>query len=106
MADNKTNTINPNGLAIYNALKANEGKTLTFAEIANLAGIEAKTGYLTAARKIAKDNGYTIAKIEKGAKATIRTITVYPNGLTLEKEKEAILDGYTLTPADTAEAAD
>lgn len=103
MADNKTNLPNPNGLAIFNALKENEGKTLTFAELANAAGVEAKTGYLTAARKIARENGFEIKKIENGAKATIRTITIYPNGLTIEKEKETELDGYTLAPLADAE---
>ena len=46
-------TINPNGLAIVETLTAHKGETLAFAEIASLAGIEAKTGYLTSAKKIA-----------------------------------------------------
>lgn len=98
MADNKTNTPNPNGLAIYNALKSNEGKTLTFAEIADLAGIEPKTGYLTAARKIARENGLEIMKVEDAVSAKVMTVTEYPSGLRIEKSKDVSYDGYTLAP--------
>ena len=98
MADNKTNTPNPNGLAIFNALKANEGKTLSFAEIADIAGIEPKTGYLTAARKIAREQGFEIVKIENAVTASIMTVTEYPSGLRIEKSKDATFDGYTLAP--------
>lgn len=98
MADNKTNTPNPNGLAIFNALKANEGKTLTFAEIADIAGIEAKTGYLTSAKKIARENGFEIMKVEDAVAAKVMTVTEYPSGLRIEKAKDVSYDGYTLAP--------
>ena len=98
MADNKTNTPNPNGLAIFNALKANDGKTLTFAEIADIAGIEPKTGYLTSARKIARENGLEIVKVEDAVTAQIMTVTEYPSGLRIEKSKDASFDGYKLAP--------
>lgn len=88
--------LNPNGLAIFNTLKANEGKTLAFAEIAALANIEPKTGYLTAAKKIALANGYEIVKVEDGVTATVATETAYPNGLIVKAEKTVTLDGYTL----------
>ena len=94
------NKINANGLAIFTALKENEGKALAFAEIANIAGIEAKTGYLTAAKKIAKDNGFAIRKIENGAKARVITVTEYANGLRIEKAKDIELDAYTLDKAE------
>lgn len=90
--ETKTNT---NGLAIYNALKE-ANAPLTLAEIANIAGIKAETGYLTAARKIAKDNGYNIVKNEKGATLTIKTITIYPNGLEVEKMGEKAAATYEL----------
>ena len=98
MADNKTNTPNPNGVAIYNALKDNDGKVLTFAEVASIAGIEPKTGYLTAARKIARDNGFDIVKVENAVVAKVTTVTEYPSGLRVEKVKDVNYDGYTLAP--------
>ena len=88
--------INEKGLAIFNTLKANEGKTLAFAEIAALAGIEPKTGFLTSAKKIALTNGYEIVKIEDAVTAKVATETAYPNGLIIKAEKTAIYDGYTL----------
>lgn len=94
------NKINTNGLAIFNALKENEGKTLAFAEIAAIAGIDAKTGYLTAAKKIAKDNGYAIMKAEDAVTITIKTETAYATGLIITKEKTATVDGYTLAKAE------
>ena len=91
-------TINPNGLAIFNTLKDNQGKVLAFAEIAALAKVDAKTGYLTSAKKIAADNGFAIVKVEDGVQVAIATETVYPSGLALKTEKVATLDGYTLAP--------
>ena len=93
---NKTSTPNPNGLAIVNVLADRKGETLAFAEIASLAGIEAKTGYLTAAKKIASERGMTLEMVEDGAKAKIHTITEYPSGLKVEAEKEVTLNGYRL----------
>ena len=90
--------INPNGLAIFNTLKDNQGKVLAFAEIAALAGIEAKTGFLTSAKKIALDNGFVISKVEDGVEVRIATETVFPSGLTAKTEKVTSVDGYTLAP--------
>lgn len=93
--DNKPNTINPNGLAILNALKA-ANAPLTFAEIADIAGIEPKTGYLTAAKKLARTEKLTIVKRENAAKLIVKTIITYPNGMTAEKETEKLADAYEL----------
>lgn len=90
--------INPNGLAIFNTLKDNQGKVLAFAEIAALAGIDAKTGYLTSAKKIAKENSFEIVKVEDGVETRIMTETAFPSGLTLKTEKVATIDGYKLAP--------
>lgn len=93
--DTKTNTINPNGLAILNTLK-NATAPLTFAEIADLAGIEPKTGYLTAAKKLARKEKLTITKRENAVTLKVKTITTFPNGLVLEKETEKTADAYEL----------
>ena len=90
--------INPNGLAIFNALQENKDKVLAFAEIAHLAGIDAKTGYLTSAKKIAKEKGFEIIKVEDGVQVSIMTETTYPSGLTIKAEKVATIDGYKLAP--------
>ena len=92
----KTTKTNPNGEAIYRVLAEHKGETLAFAEIANLANIEAKTGYLTAAKKVAKDHKQTILKAEGAVKTMLRTCTEYPNGLKIEKTKDAFVDGYQL----------
>lgn len=88
--------INEKGLAIFETLNSNKGKILAFAEIASAAHIEPKTGFLTAAKKIALDHGMTLQKVVGGVKAKVKTLTSYPNGLTVEAEKETILDGYRL----------
>lgn len=96
-----TNTnINPNGLAILNTLKAANGAVLTFAEIAAIAGIEPKTGYLTAAKKLAHAEKKAVVKKEGAVTLTVKTVTTYPNGLTVEKEKTVEVDGYTLEDAE------
>jgi hypothetical protein len=93
--------INTNGLAILNTLKENKGKILAFAEIANLAGIDAKTGYLTSAKKLAKAENLAIVKRENAITATVTTITSYPSGYTPEKKtKEVLMDGYELIDAE------
>lgn len=97
---------NANGVAIFKALLANTGKTLAFAEIANLAGVEPKTGYLTAAKKYAKTKGFTIRKIENGVTVKIETVTTFPNGYKATAEKEATVTGYTLEADAKAEAKD
>ena len=56
--------INANALAILNALKANTGRILAFAELAAIAGVEPKTGYLTGAKNLAAAEKLTIEKIE------------------------------------------
>lgn len=94
------NKINSNGLAIFNFLKENEGKTFAFAEIADKAGIEAKTGFLTSAKKIATSNGYTIAKIEDAIEISIKTISTFATGLEIVTEKTAKVAGYTMTKAE------
>ena len=94
------NKINANGLAILNTLKANRGTALAFAEIANMAGIEAKTGFLTAAKKLAAAEKLAIVKRENAIKAKAVTVTEYPNGLRIEKAKEIELDGYELVDAE------
>ena len=91
-----SNQINPNGLAIFEALHAHKGEVRAFAEIAHEAQIEPKTGYLTSAKKIALDKGFRIEKVEDGVKAVAKTVTEYPNGLKVETSKEVILDGYRL----------
>lgn len=97
MADNKTNTPNPNGIALYNAIKG-EDCPITFAELANKAGIEAKTGYLTAARKLARADGFDIVKLDKAVTARMTSVTEYPSGLRIEKSKDLVMDGYVLAP--------
>ena len=88
--------INPNGLAIFNCLADRKGEVLAFAEIANLAGIEAKTGFLTSAKKIASDRKMLLEKVEGAVKVEIRTCTEYPNGLKIETSKQSFVDGYHL----------
>ena len=92
--------INPNGLAIVETLIAHKGETLAFAEIANLAKVDAKTGYLTSAKKIAVERKMRIEKVEDGVTAKVKTVTVFPNGLTVEAEKEISLDGYRIVDAE------
>lgn len=92
--------INPNGLAIVETLIAHKGETLAFAEIANLAKVDAKTGYLTSAKKIAAERKMRIEKVEDGVTAKVKTVTAYPNGLTVEANKEITLDGYRITDAE------
>lgn len=92
--------INPNGLAIVETLTAHKGETLAFAEIANLAKVDAKTGYLTSAKKIAAERKMRIEKVEDGVTAKVKTVTAFPNGLTVEAEKEVSLDGYRIVDAE------
>lgn len=92
----KTSKQNPNGKAIYDVLADRKGAILAFAEIANMAGIEAKTGFLTAAKKIATENKMTIQKVEGGVKATAHTSTEFPSGYKAEADREVIVDGYRL----------
>lgn len=93
-------TINPNGLAIVNVLADRKGEVLAFAEIANLANIEAKTGYLTSAKKIASDRKMKIEKVEGGVKAKVHTITEYPSGLKVEADRDIEMDGYRIIDAE------
>ena len=96
----KNTTPNPNGLAIVNALAEHKGEVLAFAEIAHLAGMEAKTGYLTSEKKIASDRKLKIEKVEGGVKAKTHTATTYPSGLTVEADREIEIDGYRLSDAE------
>ena len=97
---NTSKQINPNGLAIVEALTAHQGEVLAFAEIANLAKVDAKTGYLTSAKKIASERKMRIEKVEDGVTAKVRATTVYPSGLAIEAEKEVTLDGYRIVSAE------
>ena len=92
--------INANGLAILNTLKANKGSVLTFAEIANLANIEPKTGYLTSAKKLAAAEKLSIVKREGAVKVAVTTVSTYPSGFSVEKTKEVEMDGYELCDAE------
>lgn len=87
---------NPNGEAIIRALSEHKGEIFAFAEIAHMAGIEAKTGYLTSAKKLASAKGMTLEMVEGGAKAKAVTVTEYASGLKVETEKEVTLNGYRL----------
>lgn len=51
---NTTPKSNPNADAIIKVLNEHKGEWLSFNEIAKFAGIEAKTGYLTAVKKRVK----------------------------------------------------
>lgn len=93
----KTEKINPNGKAIYDVLCAHEGECLAFAEIAHLANVEPKTGYLTSAKKLAAKDGKEIKKVEKGVKALQKTITTYPSGFEPKAtSREVEMAGYLL----------
>ena len=95
--------INPNGQAIYQALAEHKGELFTFAEIAHMAGVEAKTGYLTSAKKIAADNKAEIVKVdaEKGGVETVQKIvTCYPSGLEVATERKVVVAGYKLVDKD------
>ncbi len=96
MNETSKTKINPNGEAIIRALSEHKGEVFAFAEIAHMAGIEAKTGYLTSAKKIASSNNMVLEMVADGAKAKVHTITEYPNGLKVEAEKEVTLNGYRL----------
>lgn len=88
--------LNPNGEAIIRALSKHKGEIFAFAEVAHMAGIEAKTGYLTSAKVIAPIYDMALEMVKDGAKAKVHTITEYPNGLKVEAEKEITLNGYRL----------
>lgn len=89
--------INTHGLAIVDALTVHNDRPFTFAEIVHMADLEPKTGYLTAAKKIAADRyGMTIEKVANAVTVKVKTITVYPSGLEVETEKEVLVDGYRL----------
>ena len=96
MNETSKTKINPNGEAIIRALSEHKCEIFAFAEIAIMAGIEPKTGYLTSAKKIASGKGMTLEMVEDGAKAKVHTITEYPSGLKVEAEKEVSLNGYRL----------
>lgn len=93
-------TINPNGLAILNALKAHRGEVLAFAEIASIAGIEPKTGYLTSAKKLASAEKLAIVKRENAIKVELSSSLSYPSGLIVDKTSEVVFDGYELVDAE------
>jgi len=96
--------INPNGLAIVETLLAHEGEVRAFAEIAHEAHIEARTGFLTSAKKIAETRGYSIEKVVDGVEVAVKTVSTYPNGFVAESEKTVTLDGYRIVKvAKTAE---
>ena len=90
--------INPNGLAIVETLTAHEGETLAFAEIAQLANIPAQTGFLTAAKKIAKERGYSIEKVEDAIEVQEDIVAHYPHG-EFKRTRSAKVAGYRLVKA-------
>ena len=96
MNETSKTKINPNGEAIIRALSEHKGEIFAFAEIAHMAGIEAKTGFLTSAKKLASANKMELEMVKDGAKAKVHTITEYPNGLKVEADKEVTLNGYRL----------
>ncbi len=55
-ANTKAKVIGPEATALINTLKANPGKSYTFAELAAEAGVPAKTGYLRAVKDYLKGN--------------------------------------------------
>lgn len=94
--DKKPST-NTNGVAIYNAMA--DGTLRSFAEIANIAGVEPKTGYLTAAKKVAKDNGFEIVKTDDAIEVAETIISTYPNGLEIKRDRKVKVAGYQLVKA-------
>lgn len=96
-------TENSNGRAIVEVLTAHKGEILTLAEIAHEGGIKAETGYLAAARALAKEKGFAIEKIDNSVSVEVKTITTYPNGLSVEKAKTAQVAGYRLVELPKAE---
>ena len=89
-------TSNPNGEALYKALADRKGEIIAFAELAHLAGVEAKTGFLTAAKKLAADRKQEIVKVEEGVTLSQKVITTYPSGLQVEADREVKVAGYKL----------
>ncbi len=71
-----TKTISPNSKALIDALKANPGKTFTLAELAEIAGVDAKSGYLRSVKSELKD-ALVIGETEKivTRKVTVNTYT-------------------------------
>ena len=96
--DNKKSSTNSNGLAIYNAMA--DGEMRSFAEIASIAKIEPKTGYLTAAKKVAKDNGYAIDKVEDAVEIAETIVRKYASGLETKTERKVKVAGYRLIKAE------
>lgn len=95
----QTSKINLNGQALFNALLANEGKTLSLIELASLAKVDAKSGYLTSTKKIAKDKGYSVEKVDDAITLEMDIITTYPSGLKVPSKKTAVVAGYKLVKA-------
>ena len=93
MTEKKTN---PNGEALYKALLAHEGETLTFAELAHEAGVAPQTGYLTAMKKVAKDNGKAVVKVDDAFELVQKIETVHPLGLVVTAERKVKVAGYRL----------
>ena len=96
MNETSKTKVNPNGEAIIRALSEHKGEIFAFAEIAHMAGIEAKTGYLTSAKKIAENKGMILEMVKDGAKAKAVTVTEYASGFKAETEKEITFNGYRL----------
>jgi len=96
MNETSKTKINPNGKAMYDVLADRKGEVLAFAEIAHLANVEPKTGFLTSAKKIALANKAEIVKVENGVKVAQKTVTEYPSGLKVEADREVEMAGYKL----------
>lgn len=91
--------LNPNGLAIVETLTAHEGETLAFAEIAQLANIPAQTGFLTAAKKIAKERGYSLDKVEDAIEVREDIVAHYPHG-DFQRTRLVKVAGYRLVKGE------
>lgn len=96
MKETSKTKVNPNGEAIVNALADRKGEVFAFAEIAHMAGVEAKTGFLTAAKKIASDRNLTLQKVREGVTVAVTTYTHFPSEFQTKTVKFVTVDGYRL----------
>ncbi len=73
---NEPKKISPNSQALIDALKANPNKAMTLAELAEIAGVEPKSGYLRSV-KSELGNSLAIGEVEKvvSRKVTVNTYT-------------------------------
>lgn len=72
----KKTEISAEARAISDVLRANPGKAFTFAELAAAAGVDAKTGYLTAVKRELGLDNITIGETEREVVVT-KTVRTY-----------------------------